>query len=150
MTTSYNFTIYPNHQIGHFWKLKFTLGSSCDLWKQSKVLFWPHYRYDRTPIQVYSTGQTWEPPVPVAGPLVGGDSWIDRTGQRGIQETNVLISFSGSHGSSVGLLTGGVWERVREHCTPGCGPWQGQRTKKGRQWIFRGKWNILAQSYLNL
>ena len=47
-------------------------------------------------------------PMPAAGPLVGGDSWSDRTGQRGIQETNVLISFSGSHGSSVGLLTGGV------------------------------------------
>ena len=152
MATSYSFTIYLNHLTGHFWKLKFTL--RVKLWSLETVRSFasdtPHAWQDRTPTQVYFTGQIREPPMPVAGPLVGGDSWSDRTGQRGIQETNVLISFSGSHGSSVGLLTGGVWERVREHCTPGCGSWQGQRTEKGRDWICRGKWNILAQGDLNL
>ena len=87
MATSYSFTIYLNHQMGHFWKLKFILRSSCDPWKsvRSFAADTPQAWQDRTPTQVYFTGQTWEPPGPVAGPLVGGDSWSDRTGQRGIQ-----------------------------------------------------------------
>ena len=48
MATTYSFTIYLNHQIGHFWKLKFILRSSCDSWKQSGVLLQTHHRLVRT------------------------------------------------------------------------------------------------------
>ena len=48
MATSYSFTIYLNHLTGHFWKLKFILRSSYDLWKQSGVLLQTHHTLGRT------------------------------------------------------------------------------------------------------
>ena len=48
MATSYSFTIYLYHLTGHFWKLKFILRSSYDLWKQSGVLLQTHHTLGRT------------------------------------------------------------------------------------------------------
>ena len=48
LSWTYSFTIDHNHQVGHFWKLKFILKSSCDSWKQSGVLLQTHHRLVRT------------------------------------------------------------------------------------------------------
>lgn len=75
--------------------------------------------------------------MPVAGPLVGGDSWSDKTGQRGIQEK---MSSSNSLAPTDPLLAFSlvVSERSRENIAPRMWSLAGPKDQKGKAvWIFK-------------